>query len=374
MSMSTRERPASAAPRHTRTGGRRRVRGRLSWISAAAGISIGLLWLGLRIQPAPLQRFSHDLSGDDLLVPLPPGLPEPVERFYRTLYGAQVPAVDSAVITGRGTMRIKGVTLPARFRFSHVTGQSYRHYIENTFLGLPVLKINEWFTGGAGVMDLPFGRFEGEKIDQGGNLALWAEGVFMPSIWITDTRVHWEPVDSTSARLVAPFGDDSETFTVIFDAASGLLQRMESMRFKSEDSEAKTLWINEVVEWGRVDGHPVPVATTLTWQDEGSPWARLCTEEVVYNADLSEYVHESGLGSGRPTMSGTQQVTVRLPFRGTWLARNSPARRVPSHGTDLFATTYAIDFVAVEARVPHVCWCFSVPTLRWFGWCRGRVR
>lgn len=39
-----------------------------------------------------------------------------------------------------------------------------------------------------------------------------------------------------------------------------------------------------------------------------------------------------------------------LPFRGTWLARNSPARRVPSHGTDLFATTYAMDFIAVRGR------------------------
>lgn len=41
---------------------------------------------------------------------------------------------------------------------------------------------------------------------------------------------------------------------------------------------------------------------------------------------------------------------LALPFRGAWLARNSPARRVPSHGTDLFATTYAIDFIAVEGR------------------------
>ncbi len=41
---------------------------------------------------------------------------------------------------------------------------------------------------------------------------------------------------------------------------------------------------------------------------------------------------------------------LALPFRGTWLVRNSPARRVPSHGTDLMATTYAIDFVAVRGR------------------------
>jgi hypothetical protein len=49
-------------------------------------------------------------------------------------------------------------------------------------------------------------------------------------------------------------------------------------------------------------------------------------------------------------MSTLDHVVLALPFRGTWLARNSPARRVPSHGTHLFATTYAMDFVAVEGR------------------------
>ena len=49
-------------------------------------------------------------------------------------------------------------------------------------------------------------------------------------------------------------------------------------------------------------------------------------------------------------MSTLDHVVLALPFRGTWLARNSPARRVPSHGTHLFATTYAIDFIAVRGR------------------------
>jgi hypothetical protein len=43
-------------------------------------------------------------------------------------------------------------------------------------------------------------------------------------------------------------------------------------------------------------------------------------------------------------------IVLALPFRGTWLARNSPARKVPSHGTHLFATTYAMDFIAVRGR------------------------
>jgi hypothetical protein len=49
-------------------------------------------------------------------------------------------------------------------------------------------------------------------------------------------------------------------------------------------------------------------------------------------------------------MSTLDEVVLALPFTGTWLARNSPARRVPSHGTHLFATTYAMDFIAVRGR------------------------
>jgi hypothetical protein len=41
---------------------------------------------------------------------------------------------------------------------------------------------------------------------------------------------------------------------------------------------------------------------------------------------------------------------LSLPFEGRWLARNSPARRVPSHGTDLLGERFAIDFIGVDDR------------------------
>lgn len=47
-------------------------------------------------------------------------------------------------------------------------------------------------------------------------------------------------------------------------------------------------------------------------------------------------------------MSST--VVLSLPFTDRWLAQNSPARRVPSHGTDLLGQRYAIDFVGVDHR------------------------
>lgn len=52
-----------------------------------------------------------------------------------------------------------------------------------------------------------------------------------------------------------------------------------------------------------------------------------------------------------PSQSPTRQtIVLSLPLRGRWLVQNSPARRVPSHGTNLFGTQYAIDFVAVDHR------------------------
>lgn len=43
-------------------------------------------------------------------------------------------------------------------------------------------------------------------------------------------------------------------------------------------------------------------------------------------------------------------VVLALPFRGRWLARNTPARRVPSHGTHFLGQSFAIDFAAVDRR------------------------
>jgi len=52
-----------------------------------------------------------------------------------------------------------------------------------------------------------------------------------------------------------------------------------------------------------------------------------------------------------PTRSPvTGEIEISLPFEGLWLARNSPARRVPSHGSDLLGERYAIDFIGVDGR------------------------
>jgi hypothetical protein len=47
-----------------------------------------------------------------------------------------------------------------------------------------------------------------------------------------------------------------------------------------------------------------------------------------------------------------EPIAVEFPLRGEWEAEHTPAERVPSHGTDQLAQTYAYDFVriAMEAK------------------------
>lgn len=262
-------------------------------IGAVLGTLILIAWLGTQIQPTSFPALQVESSLEESFS-LPEDLPQPVQRYYLSAYKKEIPRINTAVISGRGTMRVNGITLPVRWRFSYRAGEDYRHYIETTWFGIPVLRVNESYLNGTARLELPFGISEGEQVDQGANLGLWAEMIWMPSVWLSDPDVSWTAVNGETALLTVPFGGGEQTFTVRLDPATGLISQMESMRYKGEESQQKVLWINQVEEYQELGGAFLPVLADLTWLDEGTPWAKLSVEEVVYNLELDDNLEFKG--------------------------------------------------------------------------------
>lgn len=263
----------------------------------------GLVWIGMKVKPAPFAAFPGQGAITET-IPLPANLPEPVDRFYRKLFGDRIPVISSAVMSGRAVMRpFAGIPFQARFRFTHEAGKNYRHYIELTFFGLPIIRVNERYLDGRSLLELPFGvTDQGPKIDQAANLGLWAESISLPSIYLTDLRVRWESVDSETVWLIVPFEDPDQPgahredrFLVRFDPQTGVPHFMEAMRYRASGSPSKSLWITETVNRSRLENYPVNAVGAATWFEEGRPWAVFTTEEVVFNADVSAYLRRKGI-------------------------------------------------------------------------------
>lgn len=268
----------------------------LLFIAAILLVIILLGWLGLKIKPAPFAPYPEK-TPTLKTIPVPAGLPAPVERFYKTVYGDEIPVVESAVIKGRAVVAPFGVKMPARFLFVHEAGKGYRHYIEATWFGLPIMKVNERYVDGQSLFELPVGDpiVNDPSTNQGANLAVWAEAAWFPSIWLTDPRVHWAPVDENTALMYVPFEGVEENFVMRFNPETGLLDSMEAMRYRDSGPQAKKiLWITRNLPSQKIEGTQLDTIGTATWMDQGIPWATFTLEEVNYNVDVKEYIRQRG--------------------------------------------------------------------------------
>ncbi len=253
-------------------------------IALAALMVIG--WAGLQVKPRPF-TIPPLYNSPVRTIPIPAGLPAPVVRFLRANYGDQIPVVQTVVISGRGRIRPFGIWLPARAIIIHNVGSDYRHYFEATFFGIPFLRVNEGYIDGKSFFESPMGTYyDDPNTNQGANLALWAEAAWFPSVWATDPRARWEAVDDTTARLLVPFGSQTETITVRFDPQTDLLASMEAMRFRNPGDKEKIRWVTSSSPDGSV--------SYVTWMDDGTPWFAFTIDRLAANLDVNQYIRARG--------------------------------------------------------------------------------
>lgn len=253
-------------------------------VVAFLGALAGFALMGLRVRPANLAL--PDEEREDLgAVDTPTDVPAPVRRFFLTAYGDKAPRVESLVVYGRARADF-GIWVPLRYRLVHRPGHEFERYMEVTWYGRTVLKALDRYVDGRG-MTGPMGReATGPAVDQGANMILWAEAPLIPSLWITDQRIRWQPIDETSARLVFPFGDADDELTVHFDPQSNLITRITALRHRDEDS-GRIPWHADFLAWQVVDGARVPKRIAITWADQGRPWSTWDLEHVLWNVDVA---------------------------------------------------------------------------------------
>lgn len=268
----------------------------LDWENAFRGAIISLVILlavallqGLHVTPKPLGGASG-MAADRGMVAVPADLPAPVARYYQAISDGPLPMVTAAEFRGRGTLRFNGITFPARLRIVHIPGQAYRHDIEVTYYGRTLMRAKEQLIDGSARLDIPGGVVENDpQIDKAANLALWGQAICYPAVLLSYPGAAWEPVDADTARLVVPSGEGSDSFTVSFDADTGLIAWMEALRFKDEES-GMVMWRVTPHGWMEVGGVKVPAATSLTWADEDGPWLAAEYDAVMLNGEVERYV------------------------------------------------------------------------------------
>ena len=255
-------------------------------------------WLGLQVTPKPFPAYPEASPATIKTVPLPSGLPAPVQTFYTKVYGDRVPVIETAVLTGRATIRpFAGIPFPARYRFTHVAGHDYRHYIEACWFGMPFLTVNERFVGGESLMEIPvIGTDSGPKVEKAANQGMWAESWQFPARFVTDPRVRWIPVDDETAILEVPFKDEGrQRFVVRFDPQTGLPTWTETMRWQASTSTHKVLWMTNAMTYEQIDGRLTNTVGSATWMDAGTPWAVFELEDVQFNVNVDEYITARGI-------------------------------------------------------------------------------
>ncbi len=108
-------------------------------------------------------------------------------------------------------------------------------------------------------------------------------------------RVRWEAIDDETALLRVPFDADTQTLVVRFNPNTGLIDSMEAMRYREAGADKpKILWITRSEQVPSSRKGKVIASGSAMWLDQGSPWAYFHIESAIYNADVTNYLHEKG--------------------------------------------------------------------------------
>ena len=130
-----------------------------------------IIWLGLRMEPEPLELL-QDKEPEFEYAGFAAGLSIPVRRYFELVMGPNAAVMDTAILIGRGKMRLGPLWVPVRFRASYRPGKEFHRMMEILWFRRPVLKGLDTYLDGVGKLVVAGKAQTGPALDQAQNLAL----------------------------------------------------------------------------------------------------------------------------------------------------------------------------------------------------------
>ena len=255
---------------------------------------VGLLTLGLVLKPRPFRSHPAPMHPGKPR-PFQRGLPEPVEKHFLETLGPEPPEISTAVVWGRGRMNMRGVWMPVRFKAWYRGGEAFTRRFEVTFFQRPVMRGRDSFIHGVGTVEVGERVESDDETSRSQLLELWAGMLWMPTIFVHDPRVEWQPVDEHTARLVVPSRGASCSLMAHFDVFTGRLVDLTARRPATEAEKSdpqlpaeEEPWRVDLLAWKRLNGLEIPCKVDIAWGESGSPWVHWNVDGIVYNVNVSD--------------------------------------------------------------------------------------
>jgi hypothetical protein len=293
-----------------------------TFVVTLAAVVIGLWLLGFQV-PAGRAKPHPEPSRNEGTVSLPADLPPAVRRFFAAIVLSDrpsLPRLNTAVVWGRARQRLvvvrRRIWVPVTWRQQFLAGQAFYWSATVRWFRLPFGKGYDFFRDGHGEFGFGPEVARSRQLDQAENVRLWAESVWMPTVWLNDWRVQWQDTslvtdsdadsdtdsDDGSAAggsesagteaadhawLVVPgaAGADPERLRVWFDPRTGLIDRIEARRFRGTSDAAPSRWTVTCTDWKAFRGVKIPARLQLSW--DGMVYAELHVDGVEYNVAVT---------------------------------------------------------------------------------------
>lgn len=237
-------------------------------------------------QIAVLHEHTENILGHLYDSSLLYGLPEPVQRYFKSVLKDGQPYISSVRLEHNGLFKTD-----LKKDYINITGEQYFSVLQPQFIwrGITTMftAIDSYIAdkGSLKVFLLDIFKIvdsKGSTLDEG-ELQRWmAESVWFPTNLLPSENVKWTKIDENSAKLSFCYKEISFHFIVTFNAV-GEITTIQTQRYMTD--EKRETWICKMSNYKEISGIRIPFSAEVIWRLSSGDYsyAKFKVQKIEYN-------------------------------------------------------------------------------------------